>query len=106
VISISEILKLEGNDVEYSTSSQKALEMIEQTEYDVVLLDVNMPLISGIELLGMIQNASTNEPKCIMVTGYSDSDILNAALNAGAYSYLVKPFEFEALEELLQIIAS
>jgi CheY-like chemotaxis protein len=100
-LTFSEILKSEGFDAEFTTSEKEALEMISRTNYDFIFLDVNMPEISGIEMLSQIQEISKNQPKCIMVTGYSDSEIIISAVNAGAAGYLVKPIELEKLNQII-----
>ena len=100
----SEILKFEGFDTEYTTSAKKALEMIKINNYDLVFLDVNMPEISGVEVLKQIQKISKNQPKCIMVTGYSDPEIIISAMNAGAVGYLVKPIDMEKLTQIIKKI--
>ena len=102
--SFSEILKFEGFDAEYTTSAKEALEMISANNYDLIFLDVNMPELSGIDMLKQIPKISKNQPKCIMVTGYSDSEIIMSALNAGAVGYLVKPIDMEKLKKILTTI--
>ena len=97
----SEILKFEGFDTEYTTSPKEALEMISTNNYDLIFLDVNMPEISGIEMLKQIPKISKNQPKCIMVTGYSDPEIIMSAMNKGAVGYLVKPIDMEKLNQLI-----
>ncbi len=100
----SEILKFEGFDAEYTTSAKEALKMISTNNYDLIFLDVNMPELSGIEMLKKIPKISKNQPKCIMVTGYSESEIIISALNAGAVGYLVKPIDMEKLNKILKTI--
>jgi CheY-like chemotaxis protein/ribosomal protein L37AE/L43A len=100
-LTFSEILKLEGFDAEYITSAKEAMEMISIKNYDLIFLDVNMPDISGIEMLNQIPKISKNQPNCIMVTGYSDSEIIISAMNAGAVGYLVKPIDMEKLSQIL-----
>ena len=56
----SEILKFEGFDTEYTTSSKEALDMISTNNYDLIFLDVNMPELSGIEMLKQIPKISKN----------------------------------------------
>jgi CheY-like chemotaxis protein len=100
-LTFSEILKLEGFEAYYTTSAIEALEKISEVMYDVIFLDVNMPEISGIEMLKQIPKVSQNNPSCIMVTGYSDSEIIISAMNAGAIGYLTKPIDMEKLGEIL-----
>jgi DNA-binding response OmpR family regulator len=101
-LTFCEILKLEGFEAEYTTSAIEALQKISEIMYDVIFLDVNMPDISGIEMLKQIPKVSKNQPNCIMVTGYSDSEIIISAMNAGAIGYLTKPIDMEKLGELLK----
>ncbi len=59
---------------------------------DVVITDINLPGIDGIELLKRVQTADPNIP-VILITGYSDIDIAIAALKSGAFDFILKPFK-------------
>jgi CheY-like chemotaxis protein len=100
-LTFREILNIEGFDADYCTSSTEALQKISEVMYDLIFLDVNLPEISGIELLERIPRISKNKPNCIMVTGDSDSEVIISAMNAGAIGYLVKPIDIIKLSELL-----
>jgi FixJ family two-component response regulator len=72
------------------------LDRLQQHAYDVVLLDVVMPEISGIEVLEQIRDTCP-ETKVIMMTGYADKAMAIEALRAGAFDFLEKPIEIDVL---------
>jgi DNA-binding response OmpR family regulator/Zn finger protein HypA/HybF involved in hydrogenase expression len=99
-----EILKIEGIEATHTTSAEDGLKQISENQYDIIFLDINMPVHSGIEMLKIIPTVSQNDPKCIMVTGYTESETIISAVNAGAFGYLTKPIDMEKLFELLNKI--
>lgn len=81
-------------DVDAVADGRSALEMIEQHDYDVVLLDIGMPVMNGFEVLSRIrgQRPPTELP-VIMITGLDQRDHVLEALKLGANDYVVKPFD-------------
>ena len=87
-----------------------ALEIIAKKRIDVVILDLNMPELNGIEVLDRIQ-LMKSKPLVIVVTAYGSEKIAVEAMKKGAYDYIAKPYEVEelrlttqhALEKLLLI---
>jgi putative two-component system response regulator len=76
-------------------NGQQALDLIEKESFDVILLDIMMPGISGIEVLKLIrQSYSASELPVIMVTAKSDSEDVVTALKLGANDYVIKPLDF------------
>jgi DNA-binding NtrC family response regulator len=69
-----------------------ATQRLAQEDFDVALLDVKMPELSGIELLGQVKHRRP-EVEVIMMTGHATVETALAAVKAGAYDYLTKPFE-------------
>ena len=67
----------------------QALEMTEQTHPDLILMDINMPNMSGIEMLQQLR-AKQNATKVLMLTVHEDEGLLKKAIRAGASGYLVK----------------
>jgi two-component system, NarL family, response regulator NreC len=67
----------------------EALEMTEQTHPDLILMDINMPNMSGIEMLQQLR-ANQNATKVLMLTVHEDDGLLKKAIRAGASGYLVK----------------
>ena len=73
-----------------------AIEKVQKTHYDLVLMDVRMENISGLEALTRIKGYDSSIP-VIMMTAYSTIETANQALEMGAYEYLSKPFDFDQL---------
>ena len=84
-----------GHTVVTAENGQKTLGLIEQQSFDVILLDIMMTGISGIEVLKIIrQSYSTSELPVIMVTAKGDSEDVVKALKLGANDYVIKPLDF------------
>jgi two-component system response regulator (stage 0 sporulation protein F) len=83
-----------------ANNSDSALALLESEKIDLVLLDVMMPGISGVQLLKKIRashvGSNPNLP-VIMVTARSGSDDIEEAMEAGAHSYIIKPFRGEEI---------
>jgi len=73
-----------------------AIEKVRQNPLDLVLMDVCMPEINGVEALDKIKACNPEIP-VIMMTAYSSNDTAAEALQKGAYDYLTKPFDFDTL---------
>lgn len=101
----SQFLKMSGYDVDTAENGMIALEKIEKTHYNIVILDISMPGIDGYEtLVGINKYYSTNEakkPATIMMTGYDVEEILDKCKGIGAFAILHKPF---SLKKLLEIV--
>ncbi len=77
--------------IEVAATSETALLKLRAGTYDVVLMDVVMPNMSGVELLRQIKSEKIGgDPICIMLTNQSEGHEKNAALEAGAVGYIVK----------------
>ncbi|MBA7650232.1 Protein-glutamate methylesterase/protein-glutamine glutaminase [subsurface metagenome] len=98
------ILQAAGYDVVTAADGKEALSVIADGDIDVVLLDIKMPGLSGIDVLGKI---STDWPNVcvIMVTAVADVQTAVAAMKLGAYDYITKPFDQgELLRKIRQSI--
>ena len=92
---LSRRLSRRGHTVVMADNGQKALELIEQQSFDVVLLDIMMPGISGIEVLEIIRRSySASDLPVIMATAKADSEDVVAALKLGANDFVIKPLDF------------
>jgi len=77
-------------------NAEKALARLEVEPYDVVLTDISMPGLSGLELLGHIRQKYP-ETLVIVITGISDQEYAQGMIRLGAFDYLLKPFTLEAI---------
>jgi DNA-binding NtrC family response regulator len=95
------ILEDEGYVVDLATTGNEAIEMTQETAYNIALLDIRLPDIEGVELLKLMKN---NMPKTrkIMITGYPSMQNAITALNKNANAYLVKPVDDEELLKLVK----
>jgi two-component system response regulator HydG len=78
-----------------------AIDKIRHTSFDLVLMDVCMPEISGIEALDKIKALNPRIP-IVMMTAYSSNETAAQALEKGAYGYLTKPFDFDNLRQTIE----
>jgi DNA-binding NtrC family response regulator len=79
-------------------SAEKALALIDEEFYDVVLTDISMPGLSGLELLGLIRQRYPDTP-VIIISGITDQEHKRGLMKLGAFDYLLKPFNLETIEE-------
>ncbi len=98
---LSILLEREGYDVTVAGSADEALRTMESALFDLVLSDVNMPGLSGIELLGRIKNMSP-ETAVLILTAFSTSEQAVEAMKLGAYDYVCKPFKNEEIKQLIK----
>ena len=74
------------------------------TQFDLALVDWNMPVMDGLEMLKQLRAEGFAAMKVMMVTTEAENDFIVRALNAGADEYLMKPFDDEALSEKLAML--
>ncbi len=88
--SISKTLQRVGYHVDAAASGEEALEKLDHQDYDVVLTDIRMPGLTGVELLAKIKERSP-DVVVILLTGYASLETAIESLRLGAHDYLVKP---------------
>src|SRR6059036_10775 len=93
---IKAILELDGSEVTAVTSGKEAMEQLRQREFDVVLTDLRLDDLDGIEILRETQKLWPDTVS-IMLTGYASLESAVAALRSGAYDYLIKPSDVDEL---------
>lgn len=98
---LEKALEEEGHQVFTATCGLAGLAVFKAQEIDLVLCDIKMPDISGLEVLEQIRKKKPDVPVVIM-TGYSSLPIALEAIKKGADSYLTKPFHISHLKELVQ----
>jgi len=93
-----------NNDVSVAMDGRTALEMINNYTFDIVILDIMLPEINGIELCRRLR-ASKNFVPILLLTALGTSENIVTGLNAGADDYLVKPFKFGELDARVNALA-
>ena len=94
---VVEILEAAGHEVTGAESAERALDLLEDTEFDLVVSDVMMPGLSGLELLEVIGVRRASLP-VVLVTGAGTYDTLSQALTRGAAGLVTKPFAHADLQ--------
>ena len=93
-------------DFAFAFSGEEALSYLSQLNHEAVLIlsDINMPGMSGLELLKRIKEKYENPPPVVMmITAYGDTENYNQAMKLGADEFLTKPVDFNLLKEKLKI---
>lgn len=98
---LSILLEREGYQVETAGSAEEALRQMETSLFDLVLSDVQMPGLGGIELLSRIKKISP-ETGVLMITAFSAAEQAVEAMKLGAYDYISKPFKIEEIKQLIK----
>jgi two-component system NtrC family response regulator len=93
---LSAVLQEEGFETLTANSGHEALAVLENSDVDLVLTDMKMPKMDGIELLQRIKAVNPELP-VIMMTAYGTVEKAVEAMQKGAYSYILKPFDNEQL---------
>ncbi len=93
-------LRLRGCDSNISYNGRQALELISRTRYSLVLLDLHLPDIYGIEVLKGIKSISKTTP-VIILTGHGTEADRRECMRQGAYMFMHKPLEIATLLDLL-----
>ncbi|NLI12467.1 MAG: response regulator [Peptococcaceae bacterium] len=100
---LATVLEPAGHQCDLFTVPEQALEAYQQKQFDVVVTDMKMPGLSGIDVLKRVRTINT-EARVIIATGYGDVETAIAALNYGAYAFFGKPIDFNDLMETLEKI--
>lgn len=88
----------------FAFSGEEALFYMQKNDSKTVLIlsDINMPGMSGLELLRKIKQEAEKPPVVMLITAYGDEDTYRQALRLGADDFLTKPLDFSALKEKLK----
>ncbi len=97
---LSKAFGKQNYQVDLASSGTDALELSRKHSYDLAILDIKMPGLSGLELLGKLQQES---PRTLVVIMTAESSMKNAvdAMKGGAYDYITKPFDLDALDAII-----
>ena len=97
------ILEDKGYRVATAKDGAEAIQMVKERHYDIIFLDVRLPGIDGVEAFEQVKKI---DPKAavIMMTGYSEEDLVKRAISGGAYTCIYKPFDMEKVMVLVEDI--
>mgnify|MGYP006286575723 CR=1 FL=1 len=101
---VTDILELRGYEVTSAHDGQEGVEAVKGNGFDVVLLDVKMPVMNGLETYRRIKEIEPHTP-VIMMSAFAVEDLIRDALREGAYGYLKKPIDFDQLFKIIQSTA-
>ncbi|MFX1266284.1 MAG: sigma-54-dependent transcriptional regulator [Promethearchaeota archaeon] len=94
--SLTVLLSHEGYETHTSLTGMEAVESLSRDDFDLVLLDMVMPDISGPEVMKHVRNLNPETP-VIVITGYGSLDSALKAMRWGAFDYMRKPLDFDEL---------
>ena len=89
-----------GCNVEVFEDPRKALERIDQKEFDIVVTDIRMDEVDGLQVLQHVRKAS-ERTKVIMITGYAMMAVAREAMEKGAFDFIAKPFKPDDLRKVI-----
>ena len=99
------LLEEKGFECEEAADGQAGMDLLtSQQPFDLALVDWNMPVMNGLEMLKKLRTDGFAGLKVMMVTTEAENDYILRALDAGADEYLMKPFDDEALNEKLAML--
>ena len=101
---LAELLRADGHEVHVASDGGEALDRLTADVFEVALLDLVMPRATGLEILHRLRVVRP-ETAVVMITGHGSVDVAVEAMKGGAVDFVVKPFEIESLERVLQGIA-
>ena len=99
-ISLSDALKIEGYNIHSVASGYDGLKAIRETSYDVIITDLKLPEVDGLQILKACKQYSPGT-KVLMITAFGSVETAVEAMKQGAYDYVTKPF---SMEELILIV--
>ncbi len=89
-----------GCNVEVFEDPRKALERIDQKEFDIVVTDIRMDEVDGLQVLQHVRKTS-ERTKVIMITGYAMMAVAREAMEKGAFDFIAKPFKPDDLRKVI-----
>ena len=98
---LTKILIKEGYEVSAACNGKEALESVKKKQYDLVITDMIMPDITGIDVLKKVKSICS-ETKVIIITGYGESEYYHESMALGAFEYLNKPINVPELKETIR----
>lgn len=86
------VLKREGFEADAATDGNAALSLLQQNEYDMMVIDIHLPYHSGLELLKFVRTDQKRKTPALILSAFSDLQMKAQAKELGIEDYIVKPF--------------
>src|SRR5690554_2852110 len=93
---LKDILEYEKYNVDLAEDGKKGLEMVKNTEYQIILCDIKMPGMDGIEVLEQLNTVAPDSP-VVMISGHGNIDTAVESIKKGAYDFIEKPLDLNRL---------
>ena len=93
-------LEKEGHHLSIFTDPFNALKKLEEKIFDIVITDIRMDDISGLEILETVRK-KTDRTRVIMITGYATLEVARESLTKGAFDFIAKPFKIKEIREAI-----
>jgi len=94
-------LEKDGHRLNIFTSSIEALKRLKEKIFDIVVTDIRMDDVSGIEILEHVKEKSLRT-KVIMITGYATLEVARESLTKGAFDFIAKPFKIKEIRKAIE----
>src|SRR5438876_3589077 len=91
-----------GCEIAEADSAEKARALTSESKFDLLLLDVNLPGISGLDFLKELQGDPSRSPLVVIITAHGSERVAVQTIKSGAYNYLSKPFELDDLRLIVK----
>ncbi|MEW6040504.1 MAG: response regulator [Elusimicrobiota bacterium] len=98
----SRMLKDKEFKIQYVDNGQRAIEIVQNQDFDIIFLDIVMPEMNGTEVLKAIKTIKSHIPIIIMMTGYAVGDLVKESLDLGAVDCIYKPFDVTKILEIIK----
>ena len=98
---LSILLQREGYKVDQAADGAAAFSMVQENSYDLVISDIQMPKMTGIELLRQLREQD-NDVTVMMITAFSSTEEAVEAMKLGAYDYITKPFKNDEIRLVIK----
>ncbi len=105
IFKLVKLLEKEGYAVSYTTNGQTAFNMFESTRYDLIILDLHMPNVDGLEILKDLKDIKSNRLTPVIIsTSDTSTDVVVKAIKYGADDYMVKPIDVELFLDKVHVL--
>ncbi len=87
--------------VESASNGEEALKLLKDSPFNILVTDLNMPIMNGMELVSRVQAEIHPKPKIIMTTAYGFDEVRKRAMDLGVYAFLTKPLDYKVMAQTL-----